>query len=86
MKIGTVKEIKPLEYRVGITPDDAKAYVKHGHRVFVEKGAGRHAGFEDSDYARVGVELLKDRQTIFDGRATLELGQREQLCLKAISS
>jgi len=30
MRIGCVKEIKKLEYRVGVTPDHAKAYVKQG--------------------------------------------------------
>ena len=30
MKIGFVKEIKLLEFRVGVTPDHAKAYVSKG--------------------------------------------------------
>ncbi len=35
MKIGTIKEIKNHEYRVGITPDNVKAFVAHGHQVYV---------------------------------------------------
>ncbi len=31
MKIGCVKEIKNNEFRVGLTPDNVKAYVAAGH-------------------------------------------------------
>ena len=41
MIIGTVKELKNHEYRVGITPDHVKGYVKDGHTVYVEKNAGK---------------------------------------------
>ena len=40
MIIGTVKEIKTHEYRVGLTPSSVLQYVKAGHRVLVEKDAG----------------------------------------------
>ena len=33
MKIGCVKEIKNNEFRVGLTPDNVKAYVAAGHHV-----------------------------------------------------
>ena len=39
MNIAVVKEIKTHEYRVGMTPADVKAYVGHGHTVFLEEGA-----------------------------------------------
>ncbi len=45
MKIGCVKEIKNNEYRVGLTPDNVKAYVSAGHHVYMEKGAGIGSGF-----------------------------------------
>ena len=57
MKIGCVKEIKKQEYRVGMTPDNAKSYVNAGHTVYVEKGAGEGSGFEDSEYAKAGAKL-----------------------------
>ena len=40
MKVGCVKEIKNNEFRVGLTPDNACEYARHGHEVYVEKGAG----------------------------------------------
>ena len=40
MKIGCVKEIKNNEFRVGLTPDNVRAYIAAGHHVYMEKGAG----------------------------------------------
>ena len=40
MKIGCPKEIKPQEFRVGMTPDAAREAVGAGHQVMVETTAG----------------------------------------------
>ncbi len=39
MRVGVPKEIKPSEYRVGLTPSAVREYVHHGHEVLVEAGA-----------------------------------------------
>ena len=44
MHIGTVREIKTLEFRVGITPEGAAELVHHGHQAFVEPCAGLGIG------------------------------------------
>ena len=54
MKVGTVKEIKNHEYRIGLTPDAVRTYCAHGHTVYFEKGAGEGAGFEDAEYKQAG--------------------------------
>jgi len=66
MKIGVVKEIKKHEYRVGMTPVDARSYVRHGHRVLVEEGAGRNAGFSDEQYSAAGAEIVQSNKALFD--------------------
>ena len=66
MIIGTTKELKNHEYRVGLTPDNVSAYVKCGHTVYVEKGAGVGAGFEDADYINAGGKVLKTSKEVFD--------------------
>lgn len=66
MDIGVAKEIKIHEYRVGMTPADARAYVDRGHRVLVEQGAGRQAGFPDEQYVAAGAEIVTSKQTLFD--------------------
>jgi alanine dehydrogenase len=65
MRIGTVREIKNHEYRVGMTPDTIKAYVHHGHDVFVQRGAGEGAGFADAEYERVGAVMLPEASDVF---------------------
>ncbi len=66
MKIGTLKEIKRHEYRVGLTPACVQAYVRHGHSVTVEAGAGDNAGFSDADYAAAGAVIEGSKKKIFD--------------------
>lgn len=66
MKIGTVREIKKHEYRVGLTPACVKAYVKRGHQVFVQANAGTNAGFSDEEYLQVGATIESDHHRIFD--------------------
>ncbi len=65
MKIGCPKEIKPQEFRVGLTPNAAHEAVMHGHEVIVEAGAGIGAGFEDSDYVDAGATIIATAKEIF---------------------
>ena len=44
MKVGVPKEIKVLEYRVGMIPSGVKELVNEGHEVFVETNAGMGIG------------------------------------------
>ena len=67
MRVGTVKEIKNHEYRVGLTPESAGELVAHGHEVWIEAGAGLGIGAMDSDYAAAGAKLQPDAKTVFDG-------------------
>ena len=57
MIIGLPREIKNNEFRVGLTPGAAAAFVAAGHRVVVERGAGLGSGFEDAEYLSAGAEL-----------------------------
>ncbi|WP_054302527.1 alanine dehydrogenase [Gemmobacter sp. LW-1] len=65
MKIGCPKEIKPQEFRVGMTPDAVKEAVNHGHSVMIETNAGAGAGFSDSDYMAAGATILGTAEEIF---------------------
>lgn len=65
MKIGCPKEIKPQEYRVGMTPNAVREAVVHGHSVVVEAGAGLGAGFTDADYTAAGATLLSSAEEVF---------------------
>ncbi len=65
MKIGCPKEIKPQEFRVGLTPNAAREAVGHGHDVIIESGAGAGAGFPDDDYIAAGARIVDTAQEVF---------------------
>ena len=60
MDIAVPKEIKAEEKRVAITPAGVAALVAHGHRVFVERGAGEGSGLADARYEASGASLCAD--------------------------
>lgn len=64
MIIGSPKEIKNHEYRVGLTPESVAELTGRGHRVLIEKGAGDGIGETDDAYAAAGAELT-DVDTLF---------------------
>ncbi len=65
MKIGCPKEIKPQEFRVGITPNAAREAVNHGHTVVIETNAGTGAGFTDADYVAAGAKIVPTAEEVF---------------------
>ena len=54
MRVGTVREIKNHEYRVGLAPESARELAVHGHEVWVETGAGLGIGASDETYRARG--------------------------------
>lgn len=65
MHIGCPTEIKPQEFRVGITPNAAREAVAHGHSVTMQAGAGAGAGFSDADYIDAGALIAQTAKEIF---------------------
>lgn len=65
MKIGLLKEIKPEEYRVALTPHSAKEYINNGHQVIVETQAGEGSGFTDQEFEAAGCKIEADKKRIF---------------------
>lgn len=66
MKIGVPKEIKTLEFRVGLVPAVVQSLVADGHRVFVETDAGSGVGLSDAEYEASGAEILSNADAVFD--------------------
>lgn len=65
MKIGCPTEIKPQEFRVGVTPNAAEEAVLRGHEVLIQKGAGIGAGFLDEDYTAAGAKIIDTAEEVF---------------------
>jgi H+-translocating NAD(P) transhydrogenase subunit alpha len=64
VKVGALKEIRPAEARVALTPDSATQLKKLGHECFVQSGAGVAAGFSDALYEAAGVTVLPDADAL----------------------
>ncbi len=60
MTVGVVKETKPDEYRVGLTPVGVELLRAEGHKVLVETQAGLGSGLTDNEYAEQGAEIVAD--------------------------
>ncbi len=65
MDIGLPKEIKPLEKRVSLTPQNVKILTDHGHKVFVERAAGAGAGFYDPLFESAGGILVDNASDVW---------------------
>jgi len=66
MRVGSVREIKEDEYRVGLTPESAGELVARGHDVWIEAGAGQGIGALDDEYLAVGCVVQPDARSIFE--------------------
>ena len=65
MKIGTPKEIKNNESRVGLTPGSVKKLCINNNELFVETGAGGEIGFTDEDYQSAGAIVLESASKVY---------------------
>jgi len=75
MIIGVPREVKPEEFRVGMTPVGARELVRDGHTVRVESNAGMGSGFSDEEYAKAGAEIIP-KEGVFE-RADLVVKVKE---------
>jgi len=66
MKVGVPKEIKVLEYRVGMVPAGVRELSNDGHEVVVETNAGAGIGMSDADYEAAGATVVATAQEVFD--------------------
>jgi alanine dehydrogenase len=64
MDIGLVKDRRPFEHRVGLTPGGVKAVTDRGHRVYVESGAGAEAGFPDESFLEAGATIAYSEEEV----------------------
>lgn len=65
MKVGVPKELKDHEYRVACTPAGVYELARHGHQVFVERGAGVGSSIPDETLRRAGARMLPDADDVW---------------------
>jgi alanine dehydrogenase len=76
VKIGVPSEVKNNEYRVACTPSGVHELVRHGHRVFVQAGAGIGSSLPDEDFVTAGATMLGSADEVW-GEADLVLKVKE---------
>jgi alanine dehydrogenase len=64
--VGVPKEIKREERRVAVTPAGVVAFVSHGHRVIVERGAGLGSGIDDGEFVASGATLVETARELWN--------------------
>jgi alanine dehydrogenase len=65
VRVGVVKERKPNEYRVAITPAGVREMVEHGHEVLIEGSAGEGSAITDADFASQGARIVSGPELVF---------------------
>jgi len=64
MDIGLVKDRRPFEHRVGLTPAAVRTLCGEGHRVWVEDDAGLEAGFFNEAYREAGATIVWSEEEV----------------------
>ncbi len=60
MKLSVLKESRPGENRVALSPAVVQALIKAGHTIRVEKDAGLGSSFTYDSYEKAGAEIVSD--------------------------
>lgn len=71
MIVGTLREVKNHEYRVGLTPESVHELVVHGHEVIVETQAGMGIGADDAAYVTAGGRIAATADKVFQAAALI---------------
>ncbi len=81
MLVGVPKEIKVHESRVALTPEGVFEFVRAGHQVVIEEGAGIGSAITDSEFIAAGATIEQDIEKIW-ARADLILKVKEPIAVE----
>lgn len=73
MFLGIPKEERMQENRVALTPSAVGMLIAQGHRVMIEKGAGKRSFYQDNEYAEAGAEVVHSKEEIFKANIILKV-------------
>lgn len=65
MIVGVLKETKPGENRVSMTPAGVEIVTQHGHTVYFQGSAGTASGFDNEAYRHSGAQIMDSPEDIF---------------------
>jgi alanine dehydrogenase len=78
VKVGVPREVKNHEYRVAITPAGVLEFVRNGHEVLIESGAGAGSSISDEEFAAAGATVVAGPDDVW-GEAGLVLKVKEPI-------
>lgn len=78
MNVGVPKEIKSQESRVAITPEGVSEFIRAGHSVIVESGAGLGSSISDEDFVSQGGQIRATAEEVW-AQADLILKVKEPI-------
>lgn len=64
MKLAVIKETKPFERRVALTPEVCKQLILTGFECDIEKDAGISSFFEDATYTTIGANIQNNKSAL----------------------
>jgi alanine dehydrogenase len=65
VKVGVPKEVKNHEYRVAITPSGVHEFVRSGHEVLIEQGAGAGSLLSDDEFVAAGARIVPSADDVW---------------------
>ncbi len=77
MIIGMPKEVKELEFRVGLTPACVAILTSDGHEVLCQSSAGESIGFTDEKYRKAGAKIVGTPEEVY--RADMVIKVKEPI-------
>ncbi len=78
MRVGIPREVKNHEYRVAITPAGVNEFIRNGHEVVIETGAGLGSTITDDEYRAAGAQILATADDVW-GTAEMVLKVKEPI-------
>jgi NAD(P) transhydrogenase subunit alpha len=85
MLVVALKETRPYEKRVAISPDSVARLKKLGYDVGLEKGAGENAGYSNFNYSDSGAMVLEQSELLKEAAVILCAQMPEKNVINAIA-
>ncbi len=73
LTIGIPKELYFQEKRVCLTPEAVNTLTNNGHKILIEQGAGKGAGYSDREFSEAGAEVTPDTKKVYASMMILKV-------------
>jgi alanine dehydrogenase len=73
LTIGIPKELYFQEKRICLTPEAVNTLTNNGHKILIEQGAGKGAGYSDKEFSEAGAEVTPDTKKVYASAMILKV-------------